>query len=117
MDSGFLVRRREPEPSHDPYAKLVLGHSLVADVQDRSQDRPAQKADEQEIVEVTRLERGVLAVVGECEQLAFFGRICRCLSHSSIRGRSTRGASWRNFAPRQTNREASYAHAFPIAAG
>ena len=32
----------------------------------------AEKADEHEIVEVTRLQRGVLPIVGESEQLSFF---------------------------------------------
>ena len=54
-------------------AELVLGKPLGACRAHRRERCGAQQSDKQEVVEVAGLQRGVLAIVGEAEQLAAFG--------------------------------------------
>jgi hypothetical protein len=54
--------------------KVLIGEPLGPLLSNRGEDCSAQKRYEKEIVEVSRLERGVLAIVGEAEELALVGR-------------------------------------------
>jgi hypothetical protein len=71
VDACIFVGRSESERLNDPQTEFVLGHAVVAGIQNRSQDRATQEADEQKIIEVASLEGGVLPVVREAEELAF----------------------------------------------
>src|SRR5579883_1501404 len=70
VDARISVSGSEPERPHDPQAEFVLGQTVVAGVQNGSQDCTTQKADEKKIVEVPRLKGGVLAIVSKPEELA-----------------------------------------------
>ena len=102
MDTRVLVARGEPKRLHNPQTEFVLGHAIFAGVQNGSQDRAAQQTDEQKVIEVTRLECGILPVVRETEQLAFLFGNAAVRSRSSIPGRSRREVSWPSFGLHRT---------------
>jgi hypothetical protein len=52
MDARLLVRCSEAERLHDPQTEFILGHAVRARVENSTQDRAAQQADEQVVVEV-----------------------------------------------------------------
>ena len=72
MDTCVLVTRSKPERLYNSQTEFVLGHAIVAGVQYGSQDRATQETDEQKVIEVTRLESGILPVVREAKELALF---------------------------------------------
>ena len=63
-------RSSRPSASADPAGELVVAEAGGAGAHGRPVERGAQEPDLDRVVEVARLERGVLAVVGEREELA-----------------------------------------------
>src|SRR5690606_21958629 len=60
----------EAQSSHDRAAEVLVLEPTAAGPTERAHHRGAQQRDEREVIEVPRLERGVLPVVGEGQELA-----------------------------------------------
>src|SRR5205085_1090012 len=64
-----VVLERQTQGVEDFLRKLVVGDALVVSPLHRTVDRRAQQADLDEVVEMPRLERRVLPIVSEAEEL------------------------------------------------
>ena len=76
--SALDVIREEPEGRLDRETHLVVGEALRICCVERGKDRAPKQRHEDKIVEVAGLQRRILAVVGEREELALFRSEGRC---------------------------------------
>ena len=72
--SATLIGRGKAEGLLHAAPEILLGKALRPFLSNRGECCGAQQRHEQEIVEMARLQRGVLAIVGEAEELALVGR-------------------------------------------
>ena len=70
VPSGGLIGSSKSQGLSDTEAYFVIAESIRPGIENGAQCRAAQKTDKQEVVEMSGLKRGILAVVGETEQLA-----------------------------------------------
>src|SRR5690606_30933386 len=112
MDAGVLVRCCEAECFHHSQAELILSHAVRACVDHSTQDGAAQQADKQVVVEMSCLKRGVLAVVGETEQLSLLGGNAAGIAiHPLKGGRHEVGSCRASAFARKARKLAALAHA------
>ena len=66
---GGVLFERQSEGIEDPLGEFLMGDAILAGLLDRLEERGTKGADFDKVIEMARLQGGVLAVVGEAEQL------------------------------------------------